>query len=226
MSSVATAWVGETPPGPAVRPGHPPGHAPGPSGKPATVDESPVSAIVGQNLRRLRRQHRISLEELARRSGVSRAMLGQIEQAKSVPSIRTLWQVAQALEVSVSWFLEPGHAPEARLIAAPADSPVLLPAGQAEMRSLRQAGDSVGDAFYELRLAAGAALSLPPSTGARRVNVVVAFGVVQAAVDESWHLVKPREALQYESRQALAWRNAGQTQALAFAVIRAAGRAD
>jgi transcriptional regulator with XRE-family HTH domain len=225
MSSVATAWVGETQHGPTTvrqSPDRPDARTPPAPARRGVLDESPVIALVGQNLRRLRRQHRISLEELARRSGVSRAMLGQIEQAKSVPSIKTLWQVAQALEVSVSWFLEPGHAPEAHLIPVPDSSPPLLPSGQAEMRSLRQTGDGVGDAFLELRLAAGASLSLPSATASRRINVAVAFGVLQVAVEDKWHLVRPREALQYESGQALAWRNAGQTQALAFVVLRAA----
>src|SRR5690606_1614266 len=103
--------------------------------------------------RRLRRQHRISLEELSRQSGVSRAMLGQVEQAKSIPSIKTLWQVAQALGVSVAWFLEPSHEPQVLLIPAPDQSPAVLSTGEAELRSVQQAGNVLTDAFYELRLA-------------------------------------------------------------------------
>lgn len=45
----------------------------------ATVRDVP--AIVGSNLRRLRKAQGFSLERLAELSGVSRAMLGQIETA-------------------------------------------------------------------------------------------------------------------------------------------------
>lgn len=55
--------------------------------------------LVGGNLRRLRTRRGLSLERLAGLSGVSRAMLGQIETAKSVPSIGVLWKVATALQV-------------------------------------------------------------------------------------------------------------------------------
>src|SRR5690606_21291511 len=162
MTSVATAWKAEPEAAPAIA--WPRSSKPG-------VCESAVSTLVGRNLRRLRRQHRISLEELARRSGVSRAMLGQIEQAKSVPSIKTLWQVAQALDVSVSWFLEPGNETRVMLIPGPPESPFVLPSGEAELRSLQQTGDGGRDGFFEIRLAPGSALSLPAATQTRRINV-------------------------------------------------------
>lgn len=224
MTSVATAWLGEpsrslathwVPPVAAVD------HV-GPT-KPV-VNETVVSALVGRNLRRLRKQHRLSLEELARQSGVSRAMLGQIEQAKSIPSIKTLWQVAQALGVSVSWFLESGDQSQVWLIGAPAGGLRALKAGEGELRSLQQVADVSRDAFYELRLAAGAALSLPASTTSRRVNVAVSEGLLHVEVDEVSHPIHAREALQYETNEALLWRNVGATEALAFVLIRSLAR--
>ncbi len=225
MSIAATAWIGEPLRRAAtqwVKPPVPP--APLAPVRPA-VNESVVSTLVGRNLRRLRKQHRLSLEELARQSGVSRAMLGQIEQGKSIPSIKTLWQVAQALGVSVSWFLEAGSDTHVLLIAPPSDSPAVLQQGEGELRSLQQVGDSVRDAFYELRLAPGAVLSLPAATSLRRVNVVVASGSLQVEVDDVLHVIRGREALQYEASDTLVWRNVGAVEAQAYVVIRSASRA-
>ena len=47
-----------------------------------------LEQVVGVNLARLRAERQLSLDALARLSGVSRAMLAQIESARSVPSIR------------------------------------------------------------------------------------------------------------------------------------------
>lgn len=226
MTSVATAWRAE--PGRSlatnwVAPVDVLEHV-GPT-RPA-VNETVVSTLVGRNLRRLRKQHRLSLEELARQSGVSRAMLGQIEQAKSIPSIKTLWQVAQALGVSVSWFLESGDQSQVWLIAPPSDSARVLKAGEGELRSLQQLADVSRDAFYELRLAPGAALSLPASTASRRVNVAVSLGLVHVDVDDVTHPIRAREVLQYETNEALLWRNLGTTEALAFVLIRSLTRVD
>lgn len=239
MTSVATAWIADHghvpdpswhPPAAsaaaaaAAVPASVPAHAPVPAPARSAAGDVAVTHLVGRNLRRLRRQHRMSLEELARRSGVSRAMLGQIEQAKSVPSIKTLWQVAQAFDVSVSWFLDPGHEPGVVRIEAPADSPPLLRHASAEMRSLQQVGEGARHGFFEIRLAPDGALSLPASALARRVNVAVAFGVLHVAVEDGWQMLKPREALQFETTEALAWRNVGPTQVQAYVTVHGLGR--
>lgn len=192
---------------------------PPPVGKPG-VEEQVVLSLVGGNLKRLRKQHRLSLDDLASRSGVSRAMLGQIEQGKSIPSIKTLWQVSQALGVSVSWFLEASHEAPVLLLQPPADSPFTLPPGEAELRSLQHLGDVAGEAFHELRLAPGSSLRLPISQVPRRIHVTVATGVLDVMLGEVRHLVRPREALQYEASHELLWRNHGQVQVQAFVLIR------
>ena len=57
---------------------------------PSTPD-SAIPAALGRNLRRLRTRQGLSLERLARLSGVSRAMLGQIELGRSAPTITAPW---------------------------------------------------------------------------------------------------------------------------------------
>ncbi|MBL3960679.1 helix-turn-helix transcriptional regulator, partial [Bacteroides thetaiotaomicron] len=64
-----------------------------------------LEQVVGVNLARLRAERQLSLDALARLSGVSRAMLAQIESARSVPSIKVLCKIAAALKVSVAAFL-------------------------------------------------------------------------------------------------------------------------
>jgi DNA-binding XRE family transcriptional regulator len=61
-----------------------------------------LAPIVGSNLRRLRTRRGLSLEKLSQLSGVSRAMLGQIELGQSAPTINVLWKIARALEVTFS----------------------------------------------------------------------------------------------------------------------------
>jgi len=61
-----------------------------------------LTPIVGANLRRLRVKRGLSLERMAKASGVSRAMLGQIELGQSTPTINVVWKIARALDVSFS----------------------------------------------------------------------------------------------------------------------------
>src|SRR5437763_16688885 len=68
----------------------------------ASTDLAP---IVGKNLRRLRVQRGLSLERLAKASGVSRAMLGQVEPGQSAPTINVLWKISRSLAVPFSALL-------------------------------------------------------------------------------------------------------------------------
>lgn len=196
---------------------------PAPSSSPRhrpSLSEGAVSSLVGTNLRWLRKKHRWSLDELSLHSGVSRAMLGQIEQGKSVPSIRTLWQVAQAFKVSVSWFLEAHHGSRVVVIRPAAETGALLSRGEGELRPLHQAHDGQGDEFYELRLAADATMSWSVAAHARRVHVSVARGTLEVVIEGQPHALSPRESLQFEGTDTLAIRNAGSSEAQSFLVIR------
>lgn len=58
-------------------------------------------------LRALRQTRGWSLDKTAQETGVSKAMLGQIERSESSPTIATLWKIASGFHVSLSYFLEP-----------------------------------------------------------------------------------------------------------------------
>ncbi len=61
------------------------------------------TAIAGR-LKSCRKMMGISLDEAARLTGVSKAMLGQIERLESAPTVATLWKIASGLKVSFSSF--------------------------------------------------------------------------------------------------------------------------
>ncbi|MCV9999310.1 XRE family transcriptional regulator [Pararhizobium sp. YC-54] len=71
----------------------------------AVDDVERVSATVSQNLKLFRRDSGFSLDELSRRSGVSKGMLVEIEKGTANPSIATLCRAATALGVSVADFV-------------------------------------------------------------------------------------------------------------------------
>ena len=58
-----------------------------------------MNAIVAKNIRRLREENRLSMEELAKLSGVSKSMLAQIERGDGNPTISTLWKISNGMKV-------------------------------------------------------------------------------------------------------------------------------
>ncbi len=62
---------------------------------------------IGPVVRAERGRLGISLDEAAARTGVSKAMLGQIERGESSPTLSTMWKISAGLRIPISTFLAP-----------------------------------------------------------------------------------------------------------------------
>ena len=75
----------------------------------AQVSGETLSAVVnsiGPKVRHLRKQWKLSLQQLADRSDVSTAAIHKVEQGTMVPTITTLLKLAAALEQPVAYFVD------------------------------------------------------------------------------------------------------------------------
>ncbi len=66
-----------------------------------------IAQHLAATLKTLRQQRGWSLSRLAEETGVSKAMLGQIERNESSPTVATLWKIATGLNVPFSAFIVP-----------------------------------------------------------------------------------------------------------------------
>jgi len=94
-----------------------------------TPEEHDRVARVGRAVRVARRQAGLSARTLAARAGISQAFLSQVERGLNVPSLASLYKIADALDCSPSYFLD-----------APPDGEVLVV--RAERRSARSVTSS------------------------------------------------------------------------------------
>lgn len=61
---------------------------------------------IGKVLRTIRRERGLTLDDLSKRTGVSKPMLGQIERGESNPTVVTLWKISSGLQIPFSLFLQ------------------------------------------------------------------------------------------------------------------------
>jgi transcriptional regulator with XRE-family HTH domain len=66
-----------------------------------------IVALVSMSLRRERTRAALSLTELARRAGIAKSTLSQLESGMGNPSLETLWALATALDVPLSRLIDP-----------------------------------------------------------------------------------------------------------------------
>ena len=65
-----------------------------------------LTRAVGENIKRIRKSKKLSMERLAAEAGVSRSMLGQIERGEANPSVGIVGKLARALKVPAELLLE------------------------------------------------------------------------------------------------------------------------
>jgi transcriptional regulator with XRE-family HTH domain len=186
----------------------------------ATVAEATdLAPVVGTNLRRLRTRRGLSLERLAQISGVSRAMLGQIELGQSAPTINVLWKIARALEVTFSALIS-SRSQAGALVLRASESKLLTSKDRSfSSRALFPFDEPRRVEFYELKLAAGAvedADAHPPGTGE---NLVVTQGSVEIDVAGDTHKLEAGDSILFEADTPHAYRNAGRGEAVMYLVM-------
>lgn len=70
---------------------------------------SDISIFFGNRIRELRKTKRLSQEEVAYRASISPTYLGQIERANKNPTLDTMFQIASALDTTISDLLRPNN---------------------------------------------------------------------------------------------------------------------
>jgi len=187
--------------------------------KPGDTTATDLAPVVGGNLRRLRTRRGLSLERLAQISGVSRAMLGQIELGQSAPTINVMWKIARALEVTFSALIS-SRTQSGALVLRATESKILTSKDRSfSSRALFPFDEPRRVEFYELRLAAGSieeADAHPPGTAE---NLVVTAGALEIDVAGDTHRLETGDSILFEADTPHAYRNPGRVEAVMYLVM-------
>jgi transcriptional regulator with XRE-family HTH domain len=173
---------------------------------------------VAENLRERRRALGLSLDDLARASGVSRAALSQIESCKTNPSLSVLWKVAVGLEIPFAELLGQGRE-AVSLLRRNEGQALRSPDGKFESRPLTRAGAGPGVEIYELRLAPHASHMAEPHSPGTRELIVVLGGMLRMTVDPESYLLGIGDSLVFPADQRHVYENPGSTEARYHNVI-------
>jgi XRE family transcriptional regulator, regulator of sulfur utilization len=169
---------------------------------------SDPAAPVARNLRTARLAQGLSLDELARRSGVSKSMLRQIEVGRSSPTIGVLWKIANGLKLPFS----------ALLAARQSDAAVADFTSQGPIRAGRKGyrlfplvlfkPDRPLEMYYA-ELDGGVAFEGEPHQGGARETVVVIEGALEIALRDTTSAAHAGQLVQFDAAAAHRYINPG-----------------
>ena len=149
------------------------------------VGAAELAGKVAASLREFRRTRHLSLDDLALKSGVSRAALSQIEGARTNPTLAVLWKIAVGLEIPFHDLLGSERDNGVTLLRAGEAVPLRSADGRTESRLLAPAGSGTNIEVYELRLVPKARHKSDPHARDTAETVIVLTGALRLGVGDA-----------------------------------------
>jgi transcriptional regulator with XRE-family HTH domain len=171
------------------------------------MKDDPTPRIAAR-LRQQRQQRAWSLDDLAARSGVSKAMLSKIERGEASPTAALLGKISGALGMTLSNLLAEETRTRGRLIRA-ADQPVWRDPETGYVRKQLSPLSDIPLQLVEVRLPAGAQVRFPASAYAFIRQVVwVISGVLEFTEGTESHKLSAGDCLELGEPTDCEFRNA------------------
>jgi len=178
-----------------------------------------LAPVVGANLRKLRSSRGLSLEKLAQKSGVSRAMLGQIELGQSAPTINVLWKIARALDVTFATLIQARAAGGPAVMKKSQAKVLTSQGGEFSSRALFPFDGPRRAEFYELRLAGKAIEKADAHAPGTMENLVVTAGALDLTIGKETQRLDTGDAIVFEADVPHSYANAGTTECVMYLVM-------
>ncbi len=185
----------------------------------ANAGDREPSSTLGINLRKLRMERGLSLEGLAQKSGVSRAMLGQIELQRSAPTINVVWRITQALSLPFSALIAETPTNDARVLPKSRSKLLSSADGSFSSRALFPADRPRSVEFYEIRIAPGGVEQADAHTAGTSENLVVSKGEVEIEIAGVVHQLETGDAMLFRADAPHVYRNVGKAEAVLYLVM-------
>lgn len=175
---------------------------------------------VAESLKAFRAERRLSLDDLAARSGVSRAALSQIESARTNPTLAVLWKIAVGLEIPFHDLLSMGGEEAVRVLKAGETLPLKSADGRTETRLLSPGGASTDVEVYELRLQPKAIHKSEPHAKGTTETLVILTGALRLTVGNASYELAVGDSVFFRADSAHEYENRSSRETRCINIIR------
>lgn len=182
------------------------------------LNENLTSEYVGRQLRAMRKARKLSIRALAELSDLSVNTLSLIENGKTSPSVNTLQQLAQSLEVPITAFFESGH-PKKNIVYQKANERQQLFFSQGRMESLSAGMPHMGSEPFITRLEPNANSGKEPIVYAGREFIYCLEGHITYTIEDVVYPLGTGDSLIFDAYIPHSWRNTAPTISRALLVL-------
>lgn len=200
-----------------------PGKKPTPPSKSADYGPEPVdiaSAVLCSRVTELRKKNKLTLDQLAAASGVSRSMLSQIERGQANPTLAVTFRIAQAFGISIGELVDQPWASTPIEVVHGDDSNNLFRSDdECQIRTLSPLHMEKNIEFYKLRIAPKAQLNSAPHYEGTKELLTVASGSARVVSGDTERSLAKGDSAHYRADLQHTIENCGKNELVCYLVV-------
>lgn len=161
---------------------------------------------VGKNLLAIRKSRGLSLDQVAELTGVSKAMLGQIERGDSNPTISVLWKIVNGLRISFTSLIEEEN-PKISVIAKEDIEPFLEQEGNYRVYPMFPFDQRKGFEIYTVHMAPGCNHTSEPHNDGVEEYIIIVRGSLDISFNDELYNIPEGNAIHFPANQPHSYHN-------------------
>ena len=166
-----------------------------------------MNMIVAKNIKRLREEKKLSMDELVRLSGVSKSMLAQIERGDGNPTISTLWKISNGMKVPFDALTVRPKSPY-EIVRTSEIQPLLEDGGKVKNFSLFPDNENRRFAVYYLELDEGSYWESEPHLKGTTEFITIFTGKIEIQAGSQSFIVEKGESIRFGADTVHSYKNA------------------
>ena len=177
-----------------------------------------MNIIVAKNIKRLREEKKLSMDELVKLSGVSKSMLAQIERGDGNPTISTLWKISNGMKVPFDALTVRPKSPY-EIVKTAEIQPLLEDGGKVRNYSLFPDNENRRFAVYYLELEEGSYWESEPHLRGTTEFITIFTGKIEILADGQSFIVEKGESIRFRADTIHSYKNIGNESAILHMIL-------
>ena len=174
---------------------------------------------IGSVIRKVRMERGLSLDETAGLTGVSKAMLGQIERGESSPTVSTLWKISTGLRITFSALLGSGSTTY-EPVSIDAMQPMREEDGAMLLYDVFPFDPAAGFEIFTIELKPGCRYVSPSHGNVAEEYIIATDGCFELTIGEQVFSLKKGMAIKFKGHEPHTYANPHQETAIFQDIIR------
>lgn len=168
-----------------------------------------LQRIIGENIKAIREEKKLTLDAAARQTGVSRSMLAQMEKGEVNPTISVLWKVANGYRVSFTSLMD--RRPRQTLLIRGAEvTPLEEDGGRYRNYPAFPFREDRLFETYRIQIEPGGSLAAQPHMAGTEEYITVFSGRAEITAGEETFVMEEGDSLQFRADTEHGYRNVGE----------------